>query len=139
MNRVRLVAALSLIALATFRLSGCERFEFADVLPVPTPVVDPDATVWLVVVEEKSDRPEGMAAFERSRDLETLRSKNVRYFNVNDDDPSPTAREYIEALNGMVPGFIVMVDGGDVLAKGTVPDPVPDEFFVDLIEKEAGR
>lgn len=138
MRSVRLIAAALLIFVAAARMGG---FSFGEWQPIPIgPVVDDDVTVWLVVVEEKSERPKGMAAFERSQFMQTLDAKRVEYFNVNDDEDSPEARAYVDSLGGRVPGYLLLNgDDGQVIDKGQIPDPVPSDFFEQLLRQEVGR
>lgn len=138
---LRISLALLLAATAVVRMQGCEMPDWRQVLPVPDgSSVDSDTTVWLVVVEEKSSRPKGMAAFERSEYRGMLEEKNVKYLNVNDDDKSERAVEYVTALDGKVPGYL-LINGktGSVIGSGEIPEEVSSEFFRSLVQKELGR
>lgn len=116
--------------------------DWQQVLPVPDGGSDipADVPVWLVVVEEKSSRPDGMAAFERSEYRGMLAEANVRYLNVNDDDKTRPAVDYVDSLSGNIPGYL-LIHGktGEVLNSGKVPDPVSVEWFRSLVQKELGR
>lgn len=132
----RIVAAVLLIAVGLLRSDGCS---VPDVLPLP-PSISADVECWLVVVEEKSDRPKGMAAFERSEYRANLPDRNVRYLNLNDDGQDETTRQYVELLGDSIPGFVLLRgDTGQVLESGDVPDPVTTEWFSGLIKRELGR
>jgi len=139
-NRLRVLAAAMMLAAGIAGMRGCEIPDWRGVIPPPAPDVDPSVEVWLIVVEEKGERPAGMAAFERSELRQELRDKSIRYLNVNDDDPSDVVQGYVRAIGGDVPGYL-LVDGetGDVVARGAVPDPVEPGFFGSLIAEELGR
>jgi hypothetical protein len=127
---------LLLIGVGLLRSDGCS---VPDVLPLP-PSISADVECWLVVVEEKADRPKGMAAFERSEYRAGLPANNVRYLNLNDDGQDETTRRYVELLGDSIPGFVLLRgDTGQVLESGDVPDPVTTEWFSNLIKRELGR
>ena len=138
---LRMVLALILAATAVVRMQGCKMPDFGQVLPVPDGSdIAADVPVWLIVVEEKSNRPKGMAAFERSDFRSMLGDSNVKYLNVNDDDSTTPAKDYVQALGGTVPGYLLIHgESGEVIASGDVPDPVSPEFFRSLVQKELGR
>lgn len=139
LSRVRLAAIVLLGVILAARVSGCAMPDI--VIPDfnPGPVVSPDQELWLLVIEEKSDRPEGMAAFERSEFRQSLPDKKIRYRNLNDDEGTALVEKSIEALGGKVPGYLVVKDGsGEVILSGQVPDPIPADFFAGIV-KEVGR
>ena len=139
---LRMVLALILAAIAVVRMQGCEMPDFGQVLPVPDggSEIAADVPVWLVVVEEKSNRPKGMAAFERSDFRSMLGDSKVKYLNVNDDDATRPAADYVQALGGDVPGYLLIHgESGEVIDSGKVPDPVSPEFFRSLVQRELGR
>lgn len=141
LSRLRLVAIIVLAGVLGFRLMGVNfgEFGFGDIDINPSPVVDPEEPVWLVVVEEKSDRPEGMAAFERSELRRSLPAKKVSYRNFNDDDPDDLVQKFVRALGGDIPGYmLVRSTDGKVVQKGKIPEPVELSFFEGLME-DIGR
>lgn len=133
---LRIVAALALLAIVLVRSNGCD---VPSVLPIP-PSIAADVECWLVIVEEKSERPAGMAAFERSEYRSQLPDVNVRYLSLNDDGQDETTQSYVEILGDKIPGYVLLRgDSGQVLASGDVPDPVSVDWFKSLVKKELGR
>lgn len=137
---MRKASGLVMIALAVLMLlsgKGIIDFDFGDVLPIPTPTPVVEGRVWLVVVEEKGNRVEGLAEIERDKGWrDQLESKQVEYRSYDDDQQA--AGPYVEALSGMVPGIVLLGPDGKVLATEAMQRPVTHAFFDGLLE-EIGR
>ena len=127
-----LLAAGSLLAV---RQDGCSLPDFGGVLPIPTPA--PTGTLWLVVVEEKDNRNQGLVAVERdSQWRQSLTSRDVQ-LRIYDDD-QPEAQSYVNVLGRDVAGVLVIDKEGKKYADEVLPADVSTKWF-DKLLKEVGR
>lgn len=130
--------ALAVFLLARTGILNVPDFGGFDFIKPPGPVVE--GKLWLVVVEEASDRPDGLANVERNKGWrDRLESEREVVFRTLNDDAGGVVDDYVQALDGEIPGVLIVQDnGGKVLLSEPLAEPVSTESLESLLA-EVGR
>ena len=130
----RLIPALLLIlGGVTLLFGGSDGFSFP--MPNPFPSPDVDGPLWLIVVEESSDR--GAAMVDIARDgawQDSLVARDIRLRIYDVDNPAADEKGFSAMANSVgLPAMIVTDVGGKVLIEESLPGDS------DAVDERLGR